>query len=249
MPRTRRSPISPRPVGDGGFTLIELSIVLFIVTLLLAGALTPLSQQLAERQNSQTRQQLEAVKTALIGYALSHRDADNRPYLPCPDPRQAMAGATANDGREDRREDGGCATASGHVPWITLGLPEADAWGNRLTYAVSPAFAAARPGLAAWPEPAATLRVCLAQSCAGQTQAAAILLSHGHNGLGAINQMGRPNLPASGADEQENSDADEHFVQRPPSASDRPGGEFDDLVLALSGPYLLGRLCGPEMGC
>lgn len=232
-----------------GFTLIELSIVLFIVTLLFAGALTPLTQQLAELQNSQTRRQLEAVKTALIGYALSHRDAESRPYLPCPDLRQDIAGAQANDGLEDRRPDGGCAASSGNSPWITLGVPESDAWGNRLTYAVSPAFSGARLGLRAWPEPAAELRVCLDQGCASHTQAAALLVSHGRNGLGAVNQMGRLNQPASGADELENSDGDARFVQRPPSALGRAGGEFDDLGLVLSAPYLLGRLCGPELGC
>lgn len=232
-----------------GFTLIELSIVLFILTLLLAGALTPLTQQLLEQQNSQTRRQLEAVKTALIGYALSHRDGDNRPYLPCPDLRQPTAGAQANDGLEDRRPDGGCVAGSGNSPWITLGVPESDAWGNRLTYAVSPAFAASQQGLRAWPEPAAELHVCLDQGCVSQLQAAALLISHGRNGLGAVNQTGRLNQPASGADERENSNGDTRFVHRPPSALDRPGGEFDDLGLVLSAPYLLGRLCGPEMGC
>ena len=32
-----------------GFTLVELAIVLFVITLLLGGMLTPLSQQIAER--------------------------------------------------------------------------------------------------------------------------------------------------------------------------------------------------------
>lgn len=232
-----------------GFTLIELSVVLFILTLLFAGALTPLTQQLAERQINHTRRGLDALQSALLGYALSHRDGEDRPYLPCPDLDRPGAGGEANDGVEDRREDGGCQAQVGNAPWITLGVPEADAWGNRHSYAVSPAFSNARSGIAPWPEPAAELRVCLDQGCARFVRAAALILSHGRNGLGAINLIGRRNQPASGADEQENNDGDLAFVLRPPSAADRPGGEFDDLGQVYSAPWLLGRLCGPGPGC
>lgn len=232
-----------------GFTLIELSVVLFILTLLFAGALTPLTQQLAERQNTQTRRNLEAMQSALIGYALSHRDADGHPYLPCPDLRQPQPGGTANDGQEDRRPDGGCLAASGNSPWISLGVPETDAWGNHFTYAVSPAFAQAHKGLGLWPASQAELRVCLDRGCTSHMQAAAILISHGRNGLGAINQIGRMNQAPTGADELENTDGDLRFVHRPPAALGRPGGEFDDLGLPFSSEYLLGRLCGPGMGC
>ncbi|HRH81327.1 MAG TPA: type II secretion system protein [Thiobacillaceae bacterium] len=233
----------------GGFTLIELSVVLFILTLLFAGALTPLTQQLAERQNTQTRRNLEAVQSALIGYALSHRDADGHPYLPCPDLRQPLAGGTANDGREDRKPDGGCLGPTGNSPWISLGVPETDAWGNHFTYAVSPAYAHSGHGMSLRPASQAELRICLDRDCATHMQAAAVLISHGRNGLGAINQIGRMNQAATAADEQENTDGDLRFVYRPPAALGRPGGEFDDLGLVLSAEYLLGRLCGPEMGC
>lgn len=247
-----RRPFSHPPFGtnDRGFTLIELSVVLFIITLLFAGALTPLTQQLAERQNTHTKRGLEAIKSALIGYALSHRDDSGHPYLPCPDLRQSGAdGDIANDGQEDRRRDGSCLASSGNIPWISLGVPETDAWGNRYTYAVSPYFADARHGLSAWPPSPAELRVCLAQGCGSQMLAAALIISHGRNGFGAINQIGRMNQAATSADEQENTDGDLQFVYRPPSALDRPGGEFDDLGLMFSPAYLIGRLCGPELGC
>ena len=136
-----------------GFTLVELAIVLFIITLLLGGMLTPLGQQIAERQNSDTRHTLEAARTALVGYALSHRDGNGRPYLPCPD-------QLGGDGREDRLPEGRCAAAVGGLPWHTLGVAETDAWGNRLDYAVSPAFADANQGIVQYPVPASQVELC-----------------------------------------------------------------------------------------
>lgn len=231
---------------EEGFTLIELAIVLFILTLLMAGALTPLSRQIVERQSADTRRGLLDVKTALLGYALSHRDPAGRPYLPCPDRRE---GPQANDGEEDRLPDGGCAVPSGNLPWITLGLAETDAWGNRYTYAVARAYAHAGAGIMAHPAPAADLRVCLQRDCERPLAAVAAWLSHGPNGLGAMNAAGRPNRPPVGTDERENANADVVFVSRPPAAADRPGGEFDDLVHWLAPDYLIGRLCGEAGAC
>ena len=235
-----------RPGRHAGFTLIELAIVLFILTLLMAGAMTPLSRQIVERQSADTRRGLMDVKTALLGYALSHRDPDGRPYLPCPDLR---AGPHANDGQEDRLPEGGCAAPGGNLPWLTLGLAESDAWGNRYSYAVAQAYAHARAGILAHPAPAAELRVCLERGCLRPLTAAAVWLSHGPNGLGAMNAAGRKNRPPDGADEQENTDNDTLFVSRAPTAADRPGGEFDDLVHWLAPDYLIGRLCGESGAC
>jgi prepilin-type N-terminal cleavage/methylation domain-containing protein len=235
-----------RPSRHTGFTLVELAIVLFILTLLMAGAMTPLSRQIVERQSADTRRGLMDVRTALLGHALSHRDAAGRPYLPCPDRRE---GPQANDGEEDRLPEGGCAVTSGNLPWISLGLAGTDAWGNRYTYAVSPAYAHAQAGIVPHPLPAAELKVCLDERCDRHLLAAAVWLSHGPNGLGALNAAGRHNRPAVGRDEQENADADLVFVHRPPAAADRPGGEFDDLVHWLAPPSLIGRLCGEGGGC
>jgi prepilin-type N-terminal cleavage/methylation domain-containing protein len=141
-------PARQRPQHGYGFTLIELAIVLFIITLLLGGVLTPLGQQIAERQNGDSRRALEAARVALVGYAL-RRPGQAGP-LPCPDLRSRVTGniagngelqstpTQANDGLEDRLADGTCLAQTGNLPWRTLGLAEADAWGNRLGYAVSP---------------------------------------------------------------------------------------------------------------
>lgn len=222
---------------NSGFTLIELAIVLFIVTLLLGGVLTPLGQQISERQIGETRRAMEAARIALVGYAL--RQADQAGPLPCPDVRDT-------DGLEDRLGDGKCAAFSGNLPWKTLGLAEGDAWGNRLGYAVAADWTL--PGGRA--STATTLlQICPDQACAHPMAAAALVLSHGRNGFGAYNVGGNRNLAPASADELENSNEDARFVMRPPRAADRPDGEFDDLLLPLSPDWLRGRLCDPASLC
>ena len=223
-----------------GFTLVELAIGLFIITSLMGGMLTPITQQITERQNSEARHALESGRIALIGYALSHRDPDGHPYLPCP---------TRTDGEEVRLADGRCAIQVGILPWRTLGVAEVDAWGNHLDYAVSADYADAHHGIVANPLPAARVRICQASSCEQPQTAVAALLSHGRNGFGAHNAMGRSNLAPVSSDERANSDGTARFVLRPPSAADRAGGEFDDLVTWISPSWLLGRLCDPAATC
>ncbi len=229
-----------------GFTLIELAIVLFILTLLMAGVMTPLTEQLSERRTLETRRALEELKTAVLGYALSHRDAEDRPHLPCPDLRQARVAGRANDGVEDRLPDGRCAAVAGNLPWITLGMAQTDAWGNRYAYAVAPAYAHAGAGIVAHPAPVADLMVCLDRDCGQRIAAAAVLLAHGRNGLGALNAAGQFNRTPIGADEQEHADGDGQFVARPPAGPDRPGGEFDDMVSWIAPDYLIGRLASGD---
>lgn len=256
--------MTPRPIRSargsaGGFTLIELALVLFILTLVMAGAMTPLTQILTQRQSAETQRALAEAKTALLGYALTHRDALGRPYLPCPD---RPSGPGAGDGLEDRLPDGRCAATQGSLPWLSLGLAAADAWGNRYTYAVALDYANAQAGITAHPPPATDLRICLAQAapghdadqaqvtaCAQSAPAAAVILSHGPNGLGAVNAHGGRNRPPTGVDERRNASHEGVFISRPPAAADRPGGEFDDLLLWLSPEVLIGRLCAEAAAC
>lgn len=226
-----------------GFTLIELAIVLFVVTLLLGGVLTPLGQQLVERQGSDTRRALETARIALVGFALGGRTHTSPGYLPCPDMRSGGPGGVANDGLEDRTGDGRCIVIAGNLPWRSLGLAETDAWGNRIGYAVAPR----------WASPASVdtlvLQVCEDIRCAYAMSAAAVLISHGRNGHGAINSANLANLAPTSPEEMENADGDSRFILREPRASDRPGGEFDDILLPLSAEWLRGRLCDPASLC
>lgn len=235
--RPARTGRRPRP--GGGFTLIELAIVLFVVTLLLGGLLTPLGQQIRERQSSDTRRALDQARTALVGYALRVQDGRAGLRLPCPDLAAPGPAGQAHDGLEDRLPDGRCAALAGHLPWLTLGLAEGDAWGNWLGYAIAPDWTAQGP----------LLQICRDPACAKPLFAAAVLVSHGPNGLGARNAQGAQNLAPSQPDELENLDGDARFIQAPPRAADRPGGEFDDLLLPISPDWLRGRLCDPAAAC
>lgn len=240
------------PQHGYGFTLIELAIVLFIITLLLGGVLTPLSQQIAERQNGDSRRALEAARVALVGYAL-RRPGQAGP-LPCPDLRSRVTGnvdlqstpTQANDGLEDRSADGTCLAQTGNLPWRTLNLAEVDAWGNRLGYAVSPNWSHPDRLTSAGNN---LLTLCSDRRCVAPLTAAALIISHGRNGFGAVNGNGGSNLTPTSADELENSNGDNRFVMLPPRAADRPDGEYDDLLLPLSPDWLRGRLCDPASLC
>ncbi len=245
MARRSAETLTENPVRfrERGFTLIELAIVLFVVTLLLGGVLTPLGQQIAERQTSETRRTLETARTALLGYALRHREPGKTSHLPCPDMRASGASGVANDGQEDRQGDGRCVVLAGNLPWLTLGLTESDAWGNRLGYALAPDWAkqpASQPEL---------LQICRDSRCEAPMSAAAVLISHGRNGFGATNASGGMNLAPPHAEEIENINGDRRFIMHPPRAEDRAGGEFDDLLLPLSPDWLWGRLCDPTSLC
>ena len=61
-----------------GFTLIEIAVTLFIVTLLIGSILVPLQTQVEIRKIEETQRLLEQAREALLGYAAS------RGYLPCP---------------------------------------------------------------------------------------------------------------------------------------------------------------------
>jgi len=128
-----------------GFTLVEIAIAIFIITILLGSILVPLTTQVEQRQVSETQKILEDIKEALIGHSVA------KGYLPCPDRTSGGAGTandTANDGVEDFNTGTGVCfstTATGNVPWVTLGLGASDPWGNRFRYRIHSSFAQRAP--------------------------------------------------------------------------------------------------------
>ncbi|MDR0578457.1 MAG: type II secretion system GspH family protein, partial [Candidatus Accumulibacter sp.] len=176
-----------------GFTLVELTIVLVIVGLLIGGLLVPLSAQRELQDSRETRKQLSDISEALLGYAASHRAADDgNPHLPCPD--------TDGDGFENRAGDA-CAAPEGRLPWADLGVGREDAWGNRFRYRVAPAYSDKRIGFTF--DSTAPLRVCENPACTTviANGLPAVIVSHGKNGAGAFNASGGTNPPPAGADE------------------------------------------------
>ncbi len=229
-----------------GFTLIEMAIVLVIITILIGGLAVPLSAQIQARRIAETNKTLEEAKEAIIGYAMTHKTASSKPYLPCPD--------TSGDGVEDR-SGSGCLNQIGSLPWVTLGAGDKDAWGNRLHYATVNAVTSSDSGISSSVTPASTWRqVCSSNSCFSGNLAAdvpVVLMSHGPNGKGARNYINGGYLAApTGVNEVENLDGDLIYVSRAPfkpSNTSEANLEFDDLLIWVSYPLLFPRVC--PTGC
>jgi prepilin-type N-terminal cleavage/methylation domain-containing protein len=223
-----------------GFTLIELAIVMVILTILAGGLLMPLARRIETQQIETTKATLDEARDALIGFAMSHPAADGRPHLPCPD--------TTNDGQEDRTPSG-CTAPAGNLPWITLGLASQDAWGNRITYAVTAGLADSAIGIDPSAGPVGDNDLCASANCPAGTEVASnvpvILLSHGKNGLGALSIHGTTLPSPVSPDEIENDDGDTEFVSR--TIGGEGATEFDDLVTWIPSSILFARVC--PSGC
>jgi prepilin-type N-terminal cleavage/methylation domain-containing protein len=224
-----------------GFTLVELSIVLVIVSLLLGGMLMTLGAQQDIANGKETEKRLSDIRDALLGFAA----ANGR--LPCP-------ASPASTGVENPVGGGACVNAwDGFLPGITLGIGPTDAqgyavdsWGNRIRYAVTKAntnaFTTSNGIRNAWnPPPSPDLQVCntslgITATCATGTgltaSALAVVFSTGKNG-GAT---------PTGADELANSGANRSFVSHTPTTVGAAQGEFDDIVIWISPNTLYNRM-------
>lgn len=205
----------------GGFTLLEMSIVLAIAGLLMAGLLPALTGQIELQRRNETHKQLEEIKEALIGYAIING------RLPCP-ASSAIATDTAGAGISD------CSSSAGVLPWATLGVNETDAWGRRFTYAATSSFSSTNFTLAS----SGNLNVKASSTSASNlaSNLPAILLSHGANGYGAYTPQGIQITTSADADEAENSNTNSVFVTHDLTPV------FDDIVLWISPNILFNRM-------
>lgn len=234
-----------------GFTLIEMAIVLIIITILIGGLAVPLSAQIQARRIAETQKTLEEAKEAIVGYAMTHRTAGNKPYLPCPD--------VTGDGVEDRVGTECSPLAkeikTGYLPWVTLGVGDKDAWGDRLLYATHTDVSNSNSGISSTVTPAASwLQVCNSNTCVSGDIAAnvpVVIVSHGPNGWGARNYINNSPMAApTGVNELENKDGDNIYVSRvpfKPRDASEASLEFDDLLVWISYPLLFPRIC--PTGC
>ena len=231
---------------SSGFTLIELAISMFIITLLVTVLLPPITTQITQSRIAQAQADLNQINEALIGYALSQ----NKPRLPCPD---ATTGGGANDGLEDCSTFLNSETIGGNIPWVTLNVPATDPWGQRYQYRVNNAYTDTVNGFTLTTAPNAApctapgtlgtgnlfkttvgqMKICGDSACASvlaNTTVPAIIFSRGPNGA----------ITPTSADELENTDNDCLFISR--TYSSVAGTEFDDLVVWVSPSILMSRM-------
>ena len=209
-----------------GFTLVELAVVIAILGLVLGTFLAPLRAQIDAARVRQTERMLDEVREALIGHAIA------RGALPCPD--------VVADGI-DGAAPPACAGAAleGILPFQTLGVPRADAWGRLFRYRVTQEFS--RQVLTGQPPAAGRLDLGDTGDITVLTRgddpatggavelkhqsvttaltrtAPALVLSSGPNGLGGVFAATATALPppaGGAADEMENTDGDAVFVSR-----------------------------------
>lgn len=212
-----------------GFTLIEIAIGIFIITLLLGSLLVPLTTQVKERKVATTQATLNEIQTAILGFAALYG------RMPCP-------ANTVSSGVEV------CgAVTDGYVPVMTLGLTASttnslivDAWNNPIRYAVHASYittAGVKAALATPTPPG--LKVCASNvgitaiDCGpvpGNTLtsiAPSVTYSTGINGPTAVS-----------VDEAANLNLDPVFIFRQRVDKGATAGEFDDMVVWTS-PYVV----------
>jgi len=206
-----------------GFTLVEVAVVLVIVGLLLGGFIGSLSSRIEVARYTETMDDLESIKQAIIGYAYKNG------VLPCP------------DADADGISETSCSTGpAGNVPWVTLGLGSGDAWNNRFEYWLdadrfSVPFALSTNAIGAVntrsPDGSTLLQYA--------NGVVVVVFSRGKNGFGAVGADGasRVAIPATGhSDEDNNGDGNQEFVSRLPTheGATTAGGVFDDIVVWIS---------------
>ncbi len=228
-----------------GFSLIELAVTLFILTLLIGSILFPLTAQIDQSRVSRTERQLEQIKEALIGYAIINRN------LPCP-------AKSATDGNEDRISGGTtCRLVSsnpirvGFLPWVTLGLDQADAWDNLFRYSVSATHTDSDLTTNFTLDDIGDITIQTRDNTgalvnlSNSSAIPVVIMSHGKNSFGATTREGTPRFTPGGwaGDERDNANNSTTFVWRiRTERTTAPGGEFDDIVAWITPNILNSRM-------
>ena len=219
--------------SSGGFSLVEMAIVLAIVTLLMAGLLPTLSGQIEQGRRTETRKLLDEIQQALVGYTIING------RLPCPT-NPATQNNPADTNNYGVSDPAGCLnpTAEGYLPWKTLGVSETDAWGIKRVnagdnwvgywrYRVEPAFAS---GVAFTLSTTSNATLDLQVS-----DSAGIRLTSASERPVAIIFSTGSNLTVDG----ENSD---YETASATYQSDVPNQNFDDMTIWISRPALFSRM-------
>lgn len=189
-----------------GFTLLEMSVVLAIIGVLMAGAMVMLTSSLKTSQHNATVKRMDDINAALLDFAL----ANGR--LPCPS-SLTITETSSNYGVEAANPGtctGGTPAANytspttgavdGGVPVRALKLPDSymyDGWGRRMRYAVDPTMTASTATKRVFPAKIngpcyKTKSVIIYDGSFSGRSAEAVyaIVSHGANGHGAYTRNG-----------------------------------------------------------
>ncbi|HYC44778.1 MAG TPA: hypothetical protein VED01_04760 [Burkholderiales bacterium] len=250
------------PRRAGGFSVIELGLVLLVVGLLIGAIVVPLASRFEMRRFEDTARILELAQDRLLGFASKYG------YLPCP----ALEDTNGDEPAAANHITGFCPDYFGYFPAAALGWSPVDAqgfaldaWGsaaNRIRYAVASdavggvtnAFTRINGVANAGASPvgaASFLRICgsgsgvnagvdcgSAPTLAGN--AAAVVWSVGPNastGGTNIHEAQNPN-PQGGS-------KDKIFVSR--TREGGTGPEFDDVLRWIAAPTVVAKLTAAGM--
>lgn len=233
---------------EGGFTLVELALVILIGGFILSASATMLISYIKQQNFRTTRDKLEQIDEALQMFlSLNGR-------YPCPASRSAQSD-TAGFGVEISGTDcvapaspddtltatgrDGRVVRIGAVPVRSLNIPDnfiADAWSGRFTYAITAALAT--PGTYNRSEGGIFVNDSAGNpvvSFPEQGVAHYVLVSHGENSSGAFSALGGGSMPCtSGTLEEENCDDDAVFRSSLQIGTANNANLYDDFVTIRS---------------
>jgi len=251
-----------------GFTLVEIAIALFIITILLGSILVPLTTQVESRNFDNTQRILDQAREALLGYVAAYG------YFPCPasstsNGQEAMTAGLHSTTGACLAAVTGANTWIGFLPAATLGFTPVDpsgyavdAWGltqNRIRYAVS------NTTVNGITNPFTKTNGIKNAGMANITNAALLYVCNSGTGVVAGTNCGTaltlisnapvviwsvgPNAATGGSSVHEaqnpnpnGGSADRLFVSRTRATAGATGGEFDDIVTWIGPPALFNRL-------
>lgn len=220
----------------GGFSLVEISIVLIVVSVMISGVLPYITESQKTNAANDTAERLEKIELAMLTFRAANG------FIPCP----SDIAAALNSAAFGTALASGCATATftdtdnaaGGVPTKTLGLADEygfDGWGRRMTYHVTRALTGS-----GYSSGTGALTVNDGAGNPRTAEAAYAVVSHGPNGHGAYTRGGtRFSFGSTNTNEQENCECnasatattyDSILVQSMAMPNSNPLAAFDDVV-------------------
>lgn len=214
-----------RSPSEGGFSLLELALVMALLGIMANGLLGALQARLINHHYQEAEHDLARAERALVGYA-----AANGARFPCPD----MNGDGAPDPDETHVDP--CRENEGDLPWALLGVPRFDPWGSTLRYRPDRAFVL-DGGLENPPDTHDDIRV------SDRADGTSLTLAAPHGPAAVIFSCGR-NRMADGDNGvgDASGGCDQRGAADPRYEYGRPGKRFDDVLVWVSKNVALSRL-------